>query len=124
MDEATFEENIGRMEQAFKNVKSGEASPASRSVVLMGVEVRSGDSIGIYQGKIQCSCSNAEETVIRLVESMVDPSDEIITLFYGDSIEKDELETLKSALESRFQNKTIELCWGGQPYAHYLISVE
>ena len=124
MDEAPFEENIGRMEQAFKNVKSGEALPASRSVVLMGVEVRSGDSIGIYQGKIQCSCSNAGETVLRLVESMVDPSDEIITLFYADSIEKNDLETLKSTLQSRFQNKTVELYWGGQPYAHYLISVE
>ena len=44
--------------------------------------------------------------------------------FIGDSIEKNELETLKSALQSRFQNKTVELYWGGQPYAHYLISVE
>lgn len=124
MDDATFEENIRRMEQAFKNIKSGEVLPASRSVVLMGVEVRSGDAIGIYQGKIQCSCSNAGEAVILLVESMVDPSDEIITLFLGDSIEKKDLETLKSTLQSRFQNKTIELYCGGQPYAHYLISVE
>ena len=124
MDDAAFEENIRRMDQAFKNIKSGEALPASRSVVLMGVEVRSGDSIGIYQGKIQCSCSNAGETALRLVESMVDPSDEIITLFYSDFIEKNDLEALKSTLQSRFQNKTVEFFGGGQPYAHYLISVE
>lgn len=124
MDDGIFEQNIGRMEQAFKNVKSGEALPAIHNVVLGGVEVRSGDSIGIYQGKIRCSRPNAEETVIRLVESMVDPSDEIITLFYGDSIEKSDLETLKSTLQSHFQDKTVELYCGGQPYAHYLISVE
>jgi len=124
MDDTAPEENIRRMEQAFKNVKSGEAVPASRSVVLMGVEVRSGDSIGIYQGKIQCSCSSVEETVIRLLEQMVDPSDEIITLFYGDSIAKEDSETLQSTLQSRFQDKAVELYCGGQAYAHYLISVE
>ena len=124
MDDAPFEENIGRMEEAFKNVKSGEALPAIHDVVLGGVEVRSGDSIGIYQGKIQCSCSNPGETAVRLVESMVDPSDEIITLFYGDSVEKEDSEALKSILQTRFQDKTVELYYGGQPYAHYLISVE
>ena len=124
MEDAPFEENIGRMEEAFKNVKSGEALPAIHDVVLGGVEVRSGDSIGIYQGKIRCSCSDPGETVIHLVESMVDPSDEIITLFYGDSVEKKSAEALRSALQSRFQEKTVELYYGGQPHAHYLISVE
>jgi DAK2 domain fusion protein YloV len=124
MEDAPFEENVGRMEQAFKNIKSGEALPAIHDVVLGGVEVRSGDSIGIYQGKIQCSCSDPGETVIHLVESMVDLSDEIITLFYGDSVEKENVETLKSTLQSRFQDKTVELYYGGQPYAHYLISIE
>ncbi len=123
-DDAPFEENTVRMEQAFKQVKSGEVLPASRSVVLMGVEVKSGDAIGIYRGKIQCSCAHAGETAIRLVESMVEPSDEIITLFYSGAIEQNDRENLKSALQSRFQNKTIEFYEGGQPYAHYLISVE
>ncbi len=124
MDDTSPEENITRMEQAFKKVKSGEAVPASRSVVVGGVEVKSGDSIGIYQGKIRCSCSRAEETVSHLVDWMVDPSDEIITLYYGDSIEQKESEALQSSLRSRFQGKAVELYYGGQAYAHFLISVE
>jgi dihydroxyacetone kinase-like predicted kinase len=124
MDDTSPEDNISRMEQAFKNVKSGEAVPASRSVVIGGIEVKSGDSIGIYKGKIRCSCSCAEEAVIRLVELMVDPSDEIITLYYGDSIEKEKSEALQSTLQSRFQGKAVELYYGGQTYAYYLISVE
>jgi DAK2 domain fusion protein YloV len=124
MADAPFEENTGRMEEAFNQVKSGEVVPASRSVVLMGVEVTSGDAIGIYQGKIQCSCPHAGETAIRLVESMVEPSDEIITLFYGGASEQKDLDHLKSDLQTRFPNKIIEFCEGGQSYAHYLISVE
>jgi DAK2 domain fusion protein YloV len=124
MDDTSPEENISRMEQAFKNVKSGEVVPASRSVVVGGVEVKSGDSIGIYQGEIRCSCLCTEEAVIRLVELMVDPSDEIITLYYGDSVEKENSEALQSTLQSRFQGKSVELYYGGQAYAYYLISVE
>ena len=124
MDDASPEENISRMEQAFKNVKSGEAVAASRSVVVGGVEVKAGDSIGIYQGEIRCSCPCTEEAVIRLVELMVDPSDEIITLYSGDSIEKENSEALQSTLKSRFQGKAVELYYGGQAYAYYLISVE
>jgi DAK2 domain fusion protein YloV len=124
MDDTSPEENISRMEQAFKNVKSGEVVPASRSVVVGGVEVKSGDSIGIYQGEIRCSCLCTEEAVIPLVELMVDPSDEIITLYYGDSVEKENSEALQSTLQSRFQGKSVELYYGGQAYAYYLISVE
>ena len=124
MDDTSPEENINRMEQAFRNVKSGETMPASRDVVIGGIEVRSGDSIGIYRRKIRCSCPRMEETVIHLVELMVDPSDEIITLYYGDSVEKENAETLQSTLQSRFQGKAVELYYGGQTYAHYLISVE
>jgi len=124
MDDTSTEANISRMEQAFKNVKSGEAVSASRNVVVGGVEVKSGDSIGIYRKKIRCSYPHTEETVIRLVELMVDPSDEIITLYYGDSVEKENAEALQSTLQSRFQGKAVELYYGGQAYAHYLISVE
>jgi uncharacterized protein len=124
MDDAAPEENINRMEEAFKDVKSGETMVASRSVVLGGVEVKTGDSIGVYGGKIRCSCPSADETVARLVEEMVEPSDEIITLFYGDAIQKEKGENVRAVLESRFQDKTVELYFGGQPYAHYIVSVE
>jgi DAK2 domain fusion protein YloV len=124
MDDSSAEENISRMEQAFKNMKSGEVVAASRSVVVGGVEVKSGDSIGIYQGKIRCSSPFTEKAVLRLVELMVGPSDEIITLYYGDSIEKESAEALQLSLQSRFQGKAVELYYGGQAFASYLISVE
>ena len=56
MDDATTEENLSRMEQAIGGVKSGEITSAGRDVILGPVEVRSGDSIGIFEGKVRCSC--------------------------------------------------------------------
>lgn len=124
MDDASFEKNVGTMEGAWKGVKSGEVAQASRDVTAKGIEVKTGDSIGIYGGEIRCSSASAEETVMDLAASMLDPGDEIITLFYGDSIGKQDAETLQSAVQERFKDKTVELYYGGQPYAQYIISIE
>jgi len=124
IDEAALAENVTRMEEACRHVKTGEVSLASRSVVQDGVEVLSGDSIGIFNGKIRVSRPQAEDAVIGLVAAMAEPSDEIITLYYGESIEKQKAEKLQSILKSQHDGVEIELYYGGQPYASYIISAE
>ena len=124
MDDASIEENINRMEEAFGHVKTGEIALASRNTVQGGVEVLSGDSIGIFGGKIQVSCAQAEDAALGLVAAMVEPSDEIVTLYYGESVEKEEAEALQSILKQRHEGIEVELYYGGQPYAQYIISVE
>jgi DAK2 domain fusion protein YloV len=124
MDDATTEENLSRMEQAIGGVKSGETTSAGRDVILGPVEVRSGDSIGIFKGKVRCSSLSREEAVLSLVEQMSGSTDEMITLFYGDSVTKEEAELLRSILQSRHEGREIELYYGGQPYGHYVVSVE
>ena len=124
MDEASTEENIVRMEEASGHIKPGEVALASRDAVQGGVEVLSGDSIGIYRGEIQVSCARTEDAALDLVTAMIEPSDEIVTLYYGESIQKEEAEALQSALKLRHEDIEIELYYGGQPYAQYIISVE
>jgi hypothetical protein len=122
--DASAEENIGRMEQARQGVKSGEVTWACRDAVMGEVRIRSGDSIGIFGGEVRCSSAREDETVAGLVDAMTEASDEIITLFYGDSVEKAEAEALQATLQLLHPDKTVELHDGGQPHAHYLISVE
>jgi uncharacterized protein len=124
VDEASYEGNVERMGEAIGNVKSGEVTEASRDVTLGGVEVKTGDFIGISDGKIRCSRPVIEDAVLDLVEAMVDESHEIISLYYGDSIPKERAEALSAALQVRLGDKEVELYFGGQPYAHYLVSVE
>jgi dihydroxyacetone kinase-like predicted kinase len=124
MDDTSFEKNISNMEGAWKGVKSGEVAQASRSVTAGDVEVKPGDSIGIYRGEIRCSSASVGEAVMNLAASMLDAADEIITLFYGDAIGKQDAEELRAEMQQRFNGKTVELYYGGQPYAQYIISVE
>jgi len=124
MEDASTDENVGRMEDACQRVKVGEAVEASRSVVSEGVEVKAGDFIGTYRGKIECAFSSSEETVFDLVARMIDTPDEIITVFYGDAVEKERAEALHAALRNRYEDKDVELYFGGQPYARYIIGIE
>jgi len=124
VDEATCEENVDRMEAAITNVRSGEVTEASRDATLGGVKVRRGEFIGISDGKIRCSRLSAEDAVADLVEAMVDPSHEIVTLYYGDSIAKEDAGAVSSRLQERLGDKGIEVYYGGQPYASYIVSVE
>lgn len=124
MDDSPWEENVDRMEKAFLRTKSGETALASRDVTLAGVEVHSGDSIGVYRGEIRCAHPSPEETATRLVAHMVEPTDELVTIFYGDTIKRGDAEALRALLQSRFADKSVELCFGGQPHAQYIVSVE
>jgi uncharacterized protein len=124
MDDASTEQNVGRMEEAFEHIKTGEVVQASRSVVQGGIEVQSGDAIGIFGGAIRTSCAKREDAALGLIASMIDPSDEIVTLYYGESVQTEEAEALQSILKDRYQGIEIELYYGGQPYAHYIISAE
>ena len=123
-DDATSEENIRRMERASREVKSGEVTSACRDATIGEVGVSVGDFIGIFAGEIRCSSASTDEAVISLVDTMAGASDEIITLFYGASVEKEEAEALQAAVQLLHEDKAVELHEGGQPYAHYLISVE
>ena len=124
MDDASCEENINRMDKASQGVKSGEVLVASRDVTLGGIQVRTGDSIGVYKGEIRCSFASVDEAVPSLIECMLQSSDEIITLFFGETIRKNDGETMQSIIQERFSDKTVELYYGGQAHAQYIVSVE
>ena len=59
-----------------------------------------------------------------LVGRMIDGPDEIITVFYGDTVEKEKAESVHTALRKRYEDKDVELYFGGQPYAQYLVGIE
>jgi hypothetical protein len=124
MDEASYEENVSRMDLASRQVKSGEILVASRDVTLGGIVVKTNDFIGVYRGEIQCSSASLYETLPVLIKSMYEPSDEIITLYFGETIRKNDAEAMQSTLQGRFPDKTVELYFGGQSHAQYIVSVE
>jgi uncharacterized protein len=124
MEDSNLESNIGRMEEAFIKIKVGEITEASRDVVLDDVFIKKGDSLGVFKGKVCCANADSHKVVSELITTMVAPSDEIVTLYYGESISKEQADDVCSSLKEIFPDKDIELYFGGQPYSQYILTIE
>lgn len=121
--QSEFETNVENMTLAIKEVKSGQVTYAVRDTNADGIEITKGDIIGIGEGKILTCQKNVEEATIDLLGKMVD-QDDIITLYYGEAVTKEEANGLKAKLEEIYDDMDIEVHSGGQPLYYYILSVE
>ncbi len=119
-----LEDNLINMEKSLKRAKHGEVAKAIRNAKYDNIIVYENDSIGRYNGKIQVSVKDKETAVIDLLKIMVEPKNEIITIFYGADVPRKEAEELFKKVESEFLEQEVELHYGGQSNCFYILSVE
>jgi uncharacterized protein len=112
------------MTSAIKHVITGEVTTATRSVSLDGVEVKSGQFIGLIDDKLRVAGDSVMEVVIALLQKAGADARELITLYYGDTVTADEAEALIAELESQFAGLEFQAVRGGQPLYPYIISIE
>lgn len=112
------------MEAEIKRVKSAEITQAIRDSALNGLDIKTGDIIGIINDRIEIKAEDNEKAVQAVLERMIDEDSELITLFYGADIGEDEALQLKTLLEGIYVDCEIEMHYGGQPHYRYYISVE
>ena len=55
---------------------------------------------------------------------MLDDESELVSLYYGADVTKDDADTLSDAIEDKFPECEVEVNFGGQPIYYYMISVE
>ena len=122
--ESGAEENKEAMNDSIGSVKSGEVTYAVRDTVIEGKEIHSGDYMGINDDGIAAVGKDLEETVTELIEAMVDEDSELITLYYGSEVSKEQAEAFAGIIEEKFDECDVECNQGGQPIYYYIISVE
>ena len=115
--EAAMLENISA-------VKSGQVTYAVRDTTIDGIDIKKGDYIAINDDGLASAKEDTESAVFEMLDKMVEPDSEIITLYYGEDIKEDRAEDLKDMVEERFPKAEVELQNGGQPVYYYIISVE
>jgi dihydroxyacetone kinase-like predicted kinase len=49
---------------------------------------------------------------------------EVVTVYYGQNIEKEEAEKISSGIREKYPNLQIEIVKGDQPHYEYIISIE
>nr|WP_312576039.1 DAK2 domain-containing protein [Sedimentibacter sp.] len=117
-------ENVKGMSEAISEVKTGQITYAVRDTVFNDMEIKKDEIIALYDGEIVTHGENPEEQAVELVKSMVDKDSFLITLFYGDKVDKNTVKNLKSKIEEVAEECDVEVIYGGQPLYYYIISVE
>jgi len=118
------EENFEEMSGVISEVQSAQVTYAVRETVVNDKSIAPGDILGILEGKITVVESTVNDTVISLLDSMIDSDSSVVNLFYGEEISEADADELKAVLESRYQDCDIYMHFGGQPVYYYFMSVE
>ena len=123
-EENDIDENMETMTEAVKEVKTGQVTYAVRDTVFNDMKIKKDEIIALYDGEIISHGENPEDEAIELIGKMVDEESFLVTLFYGDKVDKKTAEGIKSKIEEVAEDCDIEIIYGGQPLYYYIISVE
>ncbi len=121
MDDAA---NAAAMQGAAASVRAGEVVTAVRDATVDGRAVRAGDVMGTLEGDLVVSGPQRQEVLGALVQHAGAVEGSLITLYWGGETTEAEADEAALHLQDRCPGVDVELVHGGQPYYHYLVSIE
>jgi DAK2 domain fusion protein YloV len=112
------------MERVMGAVVVGEVTTASRTVEINGVAVTEGDIIGLHNGVLAIGGHSVPEVVMGLLKVMSAGEHDLVTLYFGADVSAEAAEQMAATIRQAYPHPTVEVHAGGQPYYHYILSVE
>ena len=112
------------MEARLGQIRTGEVCASVRTVRLNEVDVTEGQIIGLLDRKLVAAGDVPSTVLSEVLRLGVTDSTELVTLFWGQHVAEQEAMELCDALADGFERVEFELVFGGQPYYHYLVSIE
>lgn len=122
--EETPRENELRMQAEIQNVKTGQVTYAVRDTKIDDKEIRLGDIMGIGDDGILAVGKEIPETVLAMMEELVDEDSEIIGIYYGEEVSEEDAQALGDKIAEKYPDAEVEVHYGGQPIYYYVVSVE
>ena len=123
-DQATLAENKAAMIDMLESVVSGSMTHAIRDTAIDGVQITTGDFLGMIDGKIVVSKTDAFEVGMATLTKMVDEDTEIVTIIVGDEGTQEQAEQFEAALLELNDELEVEIHQGDQPVYPYLFAAE
>ncbi len=119
-----IDENVKEMEEALASVKTGEVCQAVRPVELNGVAVEEGQIIGILERELVAAGDDPNEVLLALLKEADVAEGHLVTLYSGEPVTEQAAAAAGQRVESTHPGVEVEVVNGGQPYYHYIVSVE
>jgi len=122
--EGTADANAAAMGAAVGRVVTGEVTRAVRDATTPAGEVRLGDYLGMTRGGPAVVAATLADAAIGLVEHLLQPGHEIVTVLEGDGSTPAATRHFTQWLAEAHPDVMVEVHHGGQPLYPYLFSVE
>lgn len=119
-----FNTVISEMEAALLQVETGEITRATRSVEIDGISVKEGEFIALHNGNLVAASSSLRDVTLELLQIAHADHFELITLFYGKDLTKQEANQIADEIRFTYPQQEIEVQDGGQPHYYFIISIE
>ncbi len=120
----SIEENEVHMNEEIGNVKTGEVTYAVRDTTIDDKNIKQGDYMGIGDKGILSNGTDLDEVVMAMLEEMVDEDSELISVYFGEDVDKEKADELSGLISERYSDCDVETQFGGQPIYYYIVSVE
>ncbi len=119
-ESADLDANIAAMKEAISGVTTLSTTYAVRDTEIGDTAIKTGEILGLYNGKIICTSDNRLSCIKGLVSKVSDAS--YINVYYGEGAE--EADDVTAFLKEKFPNAEVMEVDGGQPVYSYIISIE
>lgn len=122
--EAPGEENARAMSHGSKGVVAGEVTRAVRATMTDVGAVALGDYIGLSRSGIEFIAQNAPDALCGLLERLLRPEHEIVTLIEGLGVSEADVRKVTEWVREQHPGIDVERHHGGQPLYPFLVSLE
>ena len=121
--QAVASENLAAMQEEISELAVGEVTQAVRNTKVEGREISEGDFIAISGGKIVSAAASPADAACELLDEIISPEHELLTLFAGEPADAETTEKLLRWLKENHPHIEAETHDGGQPLYHYYLSL-
>jgi DAK2 domain fusion protein YloV len=116
--------NAREMGMAMEGVVAGAVTQAVRDSFVDGVQVKSGDFIGLVEDQVVIADRELERVVEEVSARLAGDDREVLTLLVGDDPNAGKVRGMVEGLRSLYPSLEIEVHEGGQPFYPVLLSAE
>jgi dihydroxyacetone kinase-like predicted kinase len=121
---ATPDANMTRMTKSAHAVQTLQVTRAVRDARMGRKKVRRGQHIVLDPDEGLLAADSDQAAALAAALGKLQPGFELLTMYYGDGVERNVAEQIADSLRSRFEDVEVELVEGGQPHYSLLVAAE
>jgi dihydroxyacetone kinase-like predicted kinase len=112
------------MEDSIDDLHTVEVTTAHRDTIMDGKSVARGHVIGLLDGVLTTVGDHFQDVAHRAILAANPTSGAVVTLYWGGAVQEYQAQTAAQRLLDAVPGVEVETVFGGQPFYHYIASIE